>query len=148
MRITFLLLLLAQLMGANHLSARMFSTVKECDMIYGKPTAPTDKTSDVRFYKHDGLTIKILFAENKAAVITYNSLTSLKIGPEAQQKLLNENSGGNQWEEVVGEGARTWQRSDGQAFAIYDNATGELNMFSTDYIEKSKAEVQSAINEQ
>ncbi|MEO7933633.1 MAG: hypothetical protein ABIT76_10795 [Chthoniobacterales bacterium] len=142
------LLLLANIAWLSVAPAQMFSSVQDCDAIYGKPVSPTDQTSDVRFYKHDGLTIKILFVENKAAVITFNSLTSLKIPTEVQTKLLNASAAGNHWEEVSGEGAKTWQRSDGQAFAIYDNTTGELNIFSTDYIEKSKAEVQTAINKQ
>ncbi len=144
----FFLLLLTNIACLSPAPAQMFSTLQECDAVYGKPVSPTDQTSDVRFYKHDGLTIKILFVENKAAVITFTSLTSLKIASEMQAKLLNASAAGNQWEEVSGEGAKTWQRSDGQAFAIYDNTTGELNIFSTDYIEKSKAEVQTAINTQ
>jgi len=129
-------------------SAQMFADIRECDAIYGSPVSPTGKTSDVRFYKQNGLSIKILFVEEKAAVITFTSLTSLKLPDELQLKLLNGSAGSNNWEEVEGEGAKTWSRSDGQAFAIYDNLSGELNVFSTDYIEKAKSEVHSAINQQ
>lgn len=148
MRAISLLLVLLSLTWAMTAQAQMFATVQECDARYGKPTAPTDKTSDVRFYKNEGVSVKILFVENKAAVITYMSLTSLKLTKESQIKLLDTSAAGNKWEEVAGEGAQTWQRSDGQAFAIYDPTNGELNIFSTDYIEKSKAEVQTAINQQ
>lgn len=126
---------------------QIFATIEECDAALGKPVAPTGQVPDVRFYKHDDLTIKVLFVEAKAAVITYTSLTSLKIPEDKQKKLLNASAAGKTWEEVEGEGAKTWQRSDGQAFAIYDPASGELNIFSTDYIENAREEVQTAINQ-
>jgi hypothetical protein len=146
MRTTFMLFLLANLAWTTLSPAQIFATIEECDKTYGPPTAPTAKTNDVRFYKNDGLAIKILFVENKAAVITYTSITSFKITDEKQLKLLSISASGGTWEEVEGEGAKTWRRSDGQAFAIFDNTNGELNIFSTEYIEKSKAEVLDAIN--
>jgi hypothetical protein len=148
MRTTFLLFFLIQMTWNCLASAQMFSTIQECDALYGQPIAPTDKTSDVRFYKHEGFTVKILFVENKAAVLTFTSLKSFKLDEEMQKKILNASAAGNKWEEVEGEGAKTWRRQDGLAFAIYDIVNGELNLFSTDYIEKSKAEVQEAINKQ
>jgi hypothetical protein len=126
----------------------MFLTVEECDALYGVPSANSDPASDVRFYKRDGLSLKILFVEKKAAVVTYSSTTSLTMEKPAQQRILDENAGGNGWEEIEGEGAKTWRRGDGLAFAIYDTSNGELNIFSTDYIEKSKEEVETAINKQ
>ena len=148
MRAISLLFVLLSLTWAPLVRAQMFATVQECDARYGKPTAPTDQTSDVRFYKNEGMSIKILFVDNKAAVITYTSLTSLKLSKELEKKLLELSAAGNTWEEIEGEGAQTWRRSDGLAFAICDATNGELNLFSTDYIEKSKAEVQTAINQQ
>lgn len=148
MRSPTLLFLLANLAWSSFASAQMFASVQDCDTLYGTPVAPTEKTSDVRFYKHEGISIKILFVENKAAVLTYSSLTSLKLNEEAQAKLLSVSASGKKWEEVEGEGAKTWRRSDGLAFAIFDNSSGELNIFSTDYIEKSKSEVEAAINKQ
>ncbi len=148
MRISYPFCLLLVSCLASVAQAQMFATVEECDQLFGEPISPTERADDVRFYRHDGVTIKILFVEKKAAVVTYNSLTSLKIDDEKQQKLLASNAGGQTWSEVEGEGAKTWQRSDGQAFAIYDNANGELNVFSTVYIEKARAEVQNAIGSQ
>ena len=148
MRKTLWLLLLATSALALPSSAQMFATIKECNALFGEPLPKTGETSDVRFYNHDGATIKILFVEEKAAVMTYTPLVNTKLGSEAQTKLLNANAGGQQWEEIEGEGSKTWQRSDGLAFAIYDPTNEELNIFSTDYIEKSKDEVQGAINQQ
>ena len=146
LKITLSLLFLLAFVPAG--LAQMFSTVQECDQLYGKPTPSTEGASDVRFYKHEGMSVKILFVDNKSAVLTFTSLTSLKLPKEVQAKLLDASAAGNKWNEVEGEGALTWRRSDGHAFAIYDNSNGELNIFSTEYIEKAKAEVQTAINQQ
>ena len=146
MRLFLLGFLIVSLSGACPAAAQIFSTVEECDVLFGKPIPPAGKTGDVRFYKHDEATIKVLFVENKAAVLTYTSLTSLKLIDTKLQEILSANASGKTWAEVEGEGAKTWQRSDSLAFAIYDPVSGEMNLFSTDYIEKSNAEVQSAIN--
>ena len=148
MRSLFLLLFLLAVAPVCPVSAQIFSTIEECDALYGTASTNADPTNDVRFYKQDGLTIKVLFVEKKAAVVTFTPSTSLKMDKATQQKVLDANAGGNGWEEIEGEGAKTWQRGDGLAFAIYDHSNGELNIFSTDYIEKSKDEVATAINQQ
>lgn len=126
------------------LRAQIAETIQQCDEKYGPAIPPTDATSDVRFYKKDGITIKVLFIEGKAEVITFSAVAGSTLEDQQQLALLEKNAGGSKWEEVVGAGPRTWAREDGEVFGFYDTSKGELTVMTATYLNKASQEVEAS----
>ena len=83
-------------------AARLGETIEECDARYGKPTqveaGAVFAKSIERTYSKDGFTIKVLFVDGRAEMISY--LHPSVLTGEQVTKLLNNNARGQVWHET------------------------------------------------
>jgi hypothetical protein len=104
-------------------AARLGETVGECDARYGKPTqveaGAVFAKSIERTYSKDGFTIKVLFVDGRAQMISY--LHPSVLTGEEVTKLLNNNARGQVWHETPNGSANvygSWETPQG-ATALY-----------------------------
>lgn len=142
-------------------SARIGETPEQCEVRYGKPVR-IEKKDESKIYLKTGFRINIFFIEGKAVTMIFEKMDkdlsriSHQITTNEVQSLLQSNSGGKEWEEVMLPEERRrvmtdkywpklWKTKDGERKAVWDTSGHRLLITTTDLLKNVMPEDENVL---
>ncbi len=136
------LLVLAVLLVAGSVQARLGLTDEELNQKYGNPLLTN---GSVKIYKISDFMMGAVFHDGRTIALSYwkGTIDNKQIPDQiTMDKILKANSSGLEWALIMNDGTgRLWARSDGAAYAKEDLSDNDIKFMTKGYLDNHQAKL-------